>query len=88
MRKNICSYFVSLRQEGEGGGHPNVFVSQSEKMSKCLTQIFLFFVFNIKAREKRTLEKRFDGTIFFLLGKKVTCDDSILKFPTGLKSFY
>ena len=82
VRNNICSYFVSLRQGG--GVHPNFFVSLTDENEQMFDpDFFWFFVFNIKAREEQPLEKRFDETIFFLPQKKVTCDDSILKFPTG-----
>ena len=71
VQKKICSYFVSLRHEEGGGVHPNVFVSQSGKNEQMFdTDFFKFFVFNIKAREKHTLGKWFDGTIFFLPEKK------------------
>ena len=58
VRKNICSYFVSLRQEGRGGGPPQRFCLTKWKNEQMFdTDFFLFFVFNIKAREKHTLGK-------------------------------
>ena len=49
------------------------------------TDFLCFLCLILKPGKNIPLEKRFDGTIFFLPEKKVTCDDSILKFPTGLE---
>ena len=43
VQKNICSYFVSLRQGRGGGGHTKIIVSQLTNLSKCLSRFFVIF---------------------------------------------
>ena len=78
VRKNICSYFVSLRKGRGGGGHTKIIVSQLTNLSKCLSRFLRYFVLRtipqnapIKFSTKYP-PKRGDFDDFFLLSSRST----------------